>query len=198
MNKRVKLVQIVFLMAAFGLILVSTNSFAIAQDDGERGGGGGESRNNVVPGGPGFVSIAGGTFKPVNNIVEFGQVCWELNNPSSTFGGDYVAPVIIPHGATVTKFVIYYYDKCAGNLSVKLIRKSFGSEIAVYLASGSSDGTPKYGNVVVDTIYYDEIDLQSYVYFVHAFIPAGCAANLSLVGVRIDYAFPTYVPLVNN
>lgn len=202
MNQKVKSHKYLFILAAMVLVLVSTTSFAFAQEGGERGSGEVERGGSIVPGGPGFVSIAGVTFTPVNDYTTFySDAVFELYNPSTTDHGIYFAPVSLPQGATVTKFVIYFYDDVTGPDTIfgYLSRKPLAGGGFDYLAGAISDDvTSGYSNRRDETINYEVIDLQSYAYFVHVYIPESHGINLRLVGVRIDYEYPGYLPLVNK
>jgi len=202
MNQKVKSYKNFFIVVAMVLVFVATTSFAFAQEGGERGSGEVERGGSIVPGGPGFVSIAGVTFTPVNDYTTFfSDPGFELYNPSTTDYGIYIAPVSLPQGATVTKFVIYYYDDVSEPDHVQgyLSRKPLAGGGFDYLGGAISDDvTSGYSNRRDETISFEVIDLQSYAYFVHVYIPDGQGDSLRLVGVRIDYDYPGYLPLVNK
>jgi hypothetical protein len=202
---KVRLSSVLLIAAAFVLVFVSFNSFATAQS-GTVGVGDRQIQTNpdgtinyVVPGGPGFVSVAGASFTPTLDDYEWGAVGY-LYNPSSTIDGWYLAPITLPHGATVTKFVAYYYDNSTGrDLEVDLFRKplsGFGMEYMAQVVSVSADINTTYW--YDDSIQFATVDNQSNSYLAAVYLPSGTVITMALIGVRVDYSFPTYVPLVNK
>ncbi len=207
MNIKVRLSSVLLIVAAFVLLFVSFNSLASAKSGTE----GLEDRqlqshpegtiNAVVPGGPGFVSVAGPVFTPRSNWFKsdssWGYLC---DTGETTFDGQYVAPIPLPHGATVTKFVVYYFDASDGkNLDAQLIRrpsdtKDLNTMARVVSSSNSYDYT--YGSD--DSIEFASVDNQSNSYFAEVKLPAEVGYNVCLIGVRVDYTFPGYLPCVTK
>ena len=153
-----------------------------------------------VPGGPGFVSIAGGTFRPTLIYYEWESYWGGLANPSSTLMGEYIAPILLPNGATVTQVVAYYYDNAEeNNLWVSLYRVNMlttqvDTMAEFYSISNSYNWTYWYD----DSVEYATIDNQTYSYYASVWLPAGQKTNLTFGSLRVDYGFPNYVPLVNK
>jgi hypothetical protein len=153
-----------------------------------------------VPGGPGYVSLNGINFKPYtpsNNTYYWNGV--GLRNTGSVADW-FVAPVQIPNGSTIKKMVIYYIDQDAGagnNLEVDLIVTSlssnYGTASAIISSSGSLAGSV-YSETT--TITNPEVDLSANSYFIQAYLPA--SANITLLGVRIDYGYQTSLPLTTK
>lgn len=152
----------------------------------------------VVPGGPGYVSLNGINFKPLtpsNNTYSWSGV--GLKN-TGTSGDWFMAPVQIPNGATIQKIVVYYVDQDAGvgnDLEVDLIYVplgvNFGSLMATFKSSGSLAGSV-YGETT--TITNPVVNLSANSYLIQAYLPV--STNITLQGVRIDYGYPTNLPLM--
>jgi hypothetical protein len=149
-----------------------------------------------VPGGPGFISIGNVSFQPHPPSVQYGYINGRLYNNNGS-PASFVAPVSLPHGATITQFVLYYVD----NDSVNDINAWIGyisleeSTVNVMCSITTSGGSPDARIMVNNTITTGKvIDNQSYNYFVSILLPTGSTSQLS--GVRIDYSYPTNLPLI--
>ena len=153
----------------------------------------------AVPGGPGFVSINGGTFTPtLSTSMSWGVLDGEIYNTDKIFDAGFVAPVMLPQGAKVLKLVAYYSDTTTLDLEVGLYRKPLGAQQT--MAFVKSTGTGGYGYGVDDSINFATVDNQQFSYFAKALIPAWTVDkfDLSLVGIRVDYSYPEYLPLVSK
>jgi hypothetical protein len=203
---KVRLSSLLLIAAAFVLVFVSFNSLASAQSGTEAVGdrqiqtNPDGTINFVVPGGPGFVSVAGATFTPTSSEYEWDTGYGYLLNTGSSLESFYVAPITLPHGATVLKFVAYYFDNNAEKyINIELYRKLLDSFEVQTMASVGSIGAnthPTYG--FDDSIQYATVDNQTNTYFALAYLPSGSSGTMGLIGVRVDYSFPSYVPLVNK
>ena len=59
---------------------------------------------NAVPGGPGFVTVSASAFRPRYSSTQYsGGPRLTTTTENATFD----APVLLPHGATITKFILY-------------------------------------------------------------------------------------------
>jgi hypothetical protein len=96
-----------------------------------------------------------------------------------------VAPVHLPHGATVTSFKAFFRDDSAGDLSVTLWRQFMASSYSI-LASVDSSGTPGYDNRTDTTISGAVIDNTTSSVHVTAY---SCAwdSDLRIKGALITY-----------
>lgn len=213
----------IVLLLALVLVMMSTNAVAIAQEgsdtetpriplptrtpvqyDGDISSG---DRSPIILGGPGFVSLHPSAFSPLNSSSLYGffQIS-ELYN-SGTNPGYYLAPVNLPHNATITKLVVYFFDfsNDANNITVELYQCDYGY-------NGCADNPPmgsatttyqaennQYGYVETISFNPTVVNLQSFSYVLKLTIPGGLGDTLSLVNVRVDYGYdPLYFPLVNN
>ena len=189
-------------IAAVLLLLFSTNAFAFAQQPGDteppevEGGA-----VNVVPGGPGFVSIPARAFKPQDEGGAWFYFNGDLAMDTDSSTGRFDAPLYIPNGATITKLVVYYLDLSYDvDLTVFLFRKPLAGSLEEELARVHSWFDDGYGYYTDDTISYPVIDMQNYVYSVQVFFPSPYTLgdNLRLVGVRVDYGYDTYLSLIKK
>jgi len=189
-------------VAAVVLWLFSTNALAFAQQPGDteppvvEGGA-----VNVVPGGPGFVSIPARAFKPQDEGGAWNWVNGDLAMDSDSSTGRFDAPLYIPNRARITNFILYYYDTSHDiDVSVYLYRKPLAGGFEEELARVHSWYEPGYGYYTDDTISYPEIDMQNYVYSIQVFFPGPYTYGdtLRLVGVRVDYGYDTYLSLIKK
>jgi len=174
---------------------------ASAPRQGERPQGSAGVLAAPVPGGPGFVTQSAHLFTPANKYTEWNYCNRnELYNDSDTTPAAFAAPLSLPHGATVTKLVAYYYDYADVGLTVTLERAHLDSSSYDTMASVTSTGQG-YNHGEDASIDYAQIDLQSYTYYAYLTIPVpvgGEQTDLTLVGIRVDYEYPGYVPLAMN
>lgn len=185
-------------ITAVKLLLLSTNAFVFAKTTIESVD---ETVINGVSGGPGFVSIHAREFNPT-----VGDSIWyyaedELYPGSTTTGGLFQAGLNVPHGATLTKIVLYYFDNSRDvDFSVSVSRKPLSGGISQSVASVSSWYDDGYGYRATTAMNYPQIDLQNYAYFVKVSFPYPMneGSDLRLVGVRVDYGYNTYLSEINN
>ena len=214
---KINLRTIVLLLAVM-LILMSTNAVAIAQEGTDdqtnppetsrRTGieGSTEERGVTIPGGPGFISIHPSQFLPKDSNTEYGfYIIKELYGPKTDLTHtdvEFLAPIDLPHQATITQLIIYFFDdndtNDGYNISVSLNQCDFGSAVCSLMGSVTSTGLKGYGYVTTSTFANPLIDRQLYNYVLHLIIPGGFGENLSLVNLRVDYSYPTYMPTVRN
>ena len=152
----------------------------------------------VVPGGPGFYSANGLAFQPYpNQAVPYTFSGRSIANPDTTSHA-YEAQVSLPHGATITKFVVWVNDNNASSdLWVTLARMGQDDSLVEQIAYITTTGaTPANQHLVDTTITAPNIDLQNYVYWIETFLPPNYTGRL--VSFRIDYTYPTYAPLIER
>ncbi len=205
MKKTKRFSHILILAIILLLLLIATSSIVIAQQ------GGGDSRSGfeteeerapvTVPGGPGFVSVHPIDFRPIAANMEWAYLdryqvhSMELYNPSFTVPGVYLAPVSLPHGATVTKVVLYYYDASDfSTIDAFLVRRPLSggvfSDMAVLVSSMQCGAC----NVSDITISNALVNLQDYAYYLEVELATSEGSAKTLVGMRVDYRYPNYLP----
>lgn len=206
MKITIKAIVVVF---ALVLIFVSVGipvGAQVGNDNGTTSPGEGQTlegsgTNAVVPGGPGFIMIHPTAFVPFQQTGEyaFNSAGGALYNPG-TSGSYYEAAVNLPHGAKITKVVLYYVDNSSTyNIDIALLGMNmevFGTPNLAYLITSGADPNNR---VIEDTsISSDTIDNQSYVYWIEAHLSGGQSTNLQIRGIRIDYSYPVNLPLINK
>lgn len=160
-------------------------------------------REAPVPGGPGFISIHPSAFTPKRDYIDYaysiGNAYW-LWNPSTTTDGAYVAPLLLPNGATITKFVLFYYDTDPGEDVRALLRRSPLTGVGSYeeMAYAISMDSSGFGYYETTQINHQVIDLQEYSYVIEVYLRKGYSTNIGLTGIRIDFEYPSYLPLIEN
>lgn len=136
-----------------------------------------------------YISVPAAAFQP----SIFGDVSPFLGDPHHINTGDklvigshnhdvydYVAPVKLPQGATVTRLIFYWYDThSSDNASVRLYCDS--NEMA-----GATSSTGGYSSSEDTTISYATIDNWNYTYYLETTLPT--QSNVWLRFVVIEYA----------
>jgi hypothetical protein len=150
-----------------------------------------------VPGGPGFVSLGPLAFKPLDPSWPY---AFTASNRLYNSGGVleiFYAPVQLPHGAIITQLVLYFVDKGVGSVGVSLVSYPLDAPgnltemIHMTTAGAIIDPQTLIGNIFPNG---NVIDNQSNSYIVSLGLSPG--TNYSVGGVRIDYSFPTNLPLI--
>ena len=196
----------IFLTALITLIILATNSYATAQNIKEVQRMSPRLNQKMTEirvespvdsGGPGYISLPSFAFKPMDSSSLFGYLGIYMFNPGS---GDayYVAPVIMPHGASITQFLINYTDYSSQSITAELSRVNFSATSAEIVAQVSSEGSGEGILSATSTIMYPVIDQQNYMYYVLVTIPGNNLNQLEFIGVRIDYGYPSFLPTVVN
>jgi hypothetical protein len=186
-------VAVVFISA---LILVT---FALADEGVSQAmGPGGEGQAisalvTPVPGGPGYVSLSAIAFQPFVSTDTYGRMGQTLHciSGNCVFG----ATIALPHQATITKFVAYYYDNSPSDISIDLeyasLFEQFANSMAILTSSGQS-GVIRFSETT--SINPSVIDNQSNAYLIGVQLPP--TIDVYLVGVRIDYSYPAILPTI--
>jgi hypothetical protein len=186
------------------ILLVSTGTFALAQE------GGGEENvvpgsepsapQAPVPGGPGFLMIPVAAFTPYNQALLYAN-----NGTLRTLAGSlsdvYTAPVFLPHGATVTKLTYYFSDTDTTlHSTVQLWRWPVPGSILYEMASVSSPVSPEASWTEAHTSLINNplIDNQAQVYYLKLELPPyeQVGKQMYAGAVRIDYAYTTSLSAV--
>lgn len=204
-SRRALLWQIVRVLAPVGLIavglLLAAALFFAPSAPAARGQAPLDAIATPVPGGPGYIMIAPGSFHTDSGGGDF---YIDLFNRYVTQGSGTVnlyAPVQLPHGARVTRLIYYCYDNTAHYTYADLTRSSpadYGARfdnIYLVISAGDSgnqtlvDDTPVAAGAEV-------VDNSRYSYLVHLHFSDG--SGLRAYGVRIDYAYGDFLPVVQQ
>ena len=145
-----------------------------------------------IPGGPGFISVSTYGFKPYLPTWTMAYSnTWMYNDGAEAAA--YITPVNLPHGANLTKVVFFYYDTVPeGGMNYYLQAVNMFDGTLTDVASGSSNGADGFGYVEIP-IYEPLINNQLYSYVLEADFPGGLGVNLSLINIRIDYSYSSFL-----
>lgn len=196
------------LVAVLILMAVSIDAKAIAQESIEGGASsiqGGETIEaeisaDPVPGGPGFIMVHPTEFIPMSD-----QGKWQIGgggyiyNPG-TIDTYYEAPVNLPHGATITKMVVYFRDSSVTKDLWAALAK-INMDTGAYAQIGYVESTESSVDLQVledITISQPIIDNKSNGYWLEISLPGEVSNDLRLRGIRIDYAYAVSLPLVSK
>ncbi|MBN2550256.1 MAG: hypothetical protein JXB15_13920 [Anaerolineales bacterium] len=148
-----------------------------------------------VPGGPGFVSIDSYFFKAYPTNLEYSYAGSKLQNPGAE-PRYFVAGVQLPHGATVTKFVVFYLDATDFyDFTAALVVGGFDVDTFSQMATVSPSGSDPNIRYIQDaSIDFSTVDNQTRHYAVQVWMPP--TTQISLIAVRIDYQYASSLPLV--
>ncbi len=151
----------------------------------------------IPSGGPGYFSQTAFVFQPYpNQSVPFLFSGRTLYNPD-TVTRYYQAPVHLPHGATITKFVVWYTDNSTSNLWAALARAGLddsGVAQIGYVASTNAAVGVRY--LQDTTITTPLVNNGSYMYWVEVGLPPN--SSVGIVSFRIDYRYGSALPLISR
>jgi hypothetical protein len=157
-----------------------------------------EAAPNGAGGSLGILSISAADFRPSvasNSYENHGRYLIHLDGDSAY--GYYFAPLLLPHGATITRFTLVFRDNSTSNLTANLYRdNSFGMNDAMaQLDSSGSYSSPWYGSKITTNIQYAVIDNSSYAYFVSLQIPESTPGSSGplvwFTGISIEFQYPS-------
>jgi hypothetical protein len=150
-----------------------------------------------------FVSIDPLSFQEVkrsNSIKHQNLVVFESENSyltasSPDIGQQAMAPVNLPHGATVQEVTVYYMDKDSRNLKIKLLRKSFSGNSEEMIQWESSGSAPIIREQSFSSFNNQQvIDLEKYTYRIQVIFDLNGdlvnepdEAKQRMYGVKIKY-----------
>ncbi len=134
----------------------------------------------------GYLSIPAAAFTPRNNNTYVENYGYRLSG--EVF---FVAPVNLPHRATVTNLTYYWINEAPASARLHLSRSYMNGsidEMANAWISGSGNGSSWD-----DTIDYADIDNSLYSYYLEFFI----GPDMGCYGVIIEYTYTSGVSLVS-
>ena len=141
------------------------------------------------------------TWKPITSYLSIPAAAFvpQYNYDAETYNGGSIvrtlsgsydifnAPVQLPHGATVTKMTVYWYDNYAGDNGTIALRRSSFSLFPLTMAEVTTSGSGGNGSGVDSTIDYAQIDNSQYTYYLTAQLPTDGTDYVGLYGVVIEY-----------
>ncbi len=107
-------------------------------------------------------------------------------------GHGYNAPVNLPHGATITKFAVYYYrDDAASSFDVHLYRVRPSLAISELFPPTNTDYTIYESSVTAN----NAVNNENYAYYIYAYLdPNDSDLDVRLGWVRITYTITQPLP----
>ena len=110
----------------------------------------------------GHLSVPAAAFIPMSDAISYDNVGIWISGE-----GDFVAPVYLPHMATVTQFKFYWNDiSSAKNGDAFLLRYQTGYNDFEIMAETHTSGSDGYDSSVDNTIDLAEINNVQYSYFI--------------------------------
>lgn len=111
----------------------------------------------------------------------------------------YDAALDLPHGADITRLVIYYTDDDAGaDISAEIWRVPMpgrsGQKVSATISSTDTSGGASF--IETTDIPYPTVDLESYGYYIRLSLPV--SGELEVKGFRVDYTRDTMLPLIKK
>jgi len=151
-----------------------------------------------IPDGPGFIMLSPFDFRPYSLTTPWAfDYMPYLYNPSTEYDAVLEAGLTLPHGATITKVTLYYYDNSAINMSLALDRSEIDGWVFRVATIETTDAQPAFRSISVPTnTNYNVVDNRIFSYYLELVLPANGLSHLELINVRIDYAYNSDLPLV--
>lgn len=203
MNYRLRLVRSAFAVIVTLSFCLLTAGASVAQDTGpasvpDPALTGSLAAPDAIPsGGPGYLSQTAFGFQPYpNQSVPFNVSGRTLYN-TDTATHYYQAAVQLPHGATITKFVVWYTDNSTATLWAALARAGLDDSSVAQIGYVTSTGAATGIRYVQDTtIATPLVDNGSYMYWVEVGLPPNSGAGI--LSFRIDYRYGSALPLISK
>lgn len=142
----------------------------------------------------GNISVGYSAFTPLNND--------DLVNWSPTYGlrntdtADLLcmAPVQLPHGATVTNATFYFYDNDAGDYFYFYLCRENATwlDIMAYVSTSPASETPGSTHVSASNIDYATVDNNTYHYWLYFKLPYSSTSSYDyrFYYALVEYAYP--------
>lgn len=201
MNYRLRLARSVFAVVMMLAICLFAVGASVAQELGpasvpDPALADGLAAPDAIPsGGPGYYSEIALAFQPYpSQSVPFAFSGRTLYNPD-TVTRYYQAPVHLPHGATITKFVVWFNDNNTANLWAALARAGLDDSSIAQIGYVASTGAATGIRYVQDTtIATPLVNNGSNMYWVEVGLPPN--SSVGILSFRIDYRYGSSLPLI--
>ena len=189
-------------LVTLGLALVLVAVAWAAYQMGSRSGA--SSANNealaapaAAQSGTGYISVPAAAFVPTHYLVDYTNGGhWLYLNTLSVDGDEFYAPLHLPHGATVTKLTLSYYDDGSGafdyvDIGMELAQ-GFGAGMTMAYVRSDDGGT---GSKSTTSILNPLVDNSQYSYFLSLSMQ-NTGAWLKFYEALIEFTYPTtHLPL---
>ena len=134
------------------------------------------------------LSIPAAAFVPYNDIYDFTIDHTQIFNRTSLEIHLYYAPVILPHGATVSKVTLYGYRNDALAAMTLILYRVDPTESVAEMAMLMADWTLGAGSIYDDTIDYATIDNENYQYILEVGLdPNDDISDVRFFGAKIEF-----------
>ncbi len=132
----------------------------------------------------GYLSLSAADFQPQVDGYDFSNTGQRLQNVDGS-SDNYIAPVQLPHGATVTRLTFYWRDTSSSNGVLSLYRNGLAGTSSL-MAYASTSGNAGNGSSYDSTISYATVDNSQYSYFLSLGLPD---SNVWCYGAIIEYTY---------
>ncbi len=159
---------------------------------------GAEASPDAAGGGQGTLSISAADFRPsvpTNSYENHGRFL--IHYEGTAAYGYYYAPLLLPQGATITRFSLSFRDNSSSDLTANLYRDDSDGMISsmVLLDSSGNYSSPWYGSKVATTLQYAVIDNANYGYYVSLQMPKSTPGATGpfvwFTGLSIEFRYPS-------
>lgn len=138
----------------------------------------------------GLVSIPASAFVPQYSTdnVRIDSYLWNYEDSGNVY---FMAPVLLPHNATVTNVTSYWVDSGDSVIYCNLYRSyQISNQL---MASMQSAGSPGYSSDYDDTIEYATVDNGQHAYYLYVAIPGSTPLHddYKFHFAVIEYEYPT-------
>lgn len=145
----------------------------------------------------GYVNVPAAAFVPIADGANYLNNGFELEVYSDS---QFIAPVYLPHEATLYKLTMYYSDSNSLEDSSCILR-AMDTTTFLYVTDVSgevnSDGTGQ-GSDSTSSFNPSIVDNSRYFYILNCTLYNDGVFSTNLYGVRIDYTYPVYLPMTRN
>ena len=151
----------------------------------------------IPPGGPGSFSLTALAMQPYpNQTVPYTISGRTLYNPDTSLHY-YEAPVYLPQGATITRFVVWYTDNSTSNMWAALARGALDDTSVNQIGRVDSiDAAAGIRYLQDTTITFPVVNNESYMYWIEVSLPPN--NTVGVLSFRIDYQYSGYMPMINK
>jgi hypothetical protein len=150
----------------------------------------------------GYISVDYHAFFPTDSDIEYEHSSGGAYITSAGDGLMLVAPIQLPHGATITSFTAYYHDTSEGNIDgtlggeimIELRSTGLGLTSGHFMAVVNSQGSSGKGEATDSTINYATIDNSTSSYYIMvSMLNTGASwesNRLRVAGATVEYQLP--------
>jgi hypothetical protein len=162
----------------------------------------GRLQTAAAAGGAGYVNVPASAFAPASDDINYILDEFGLKLRTDSTSGQFFAPVYLPHGASLSKLTFYRYDMIEGILPYCYLRTLQSSTFATTAIAAVYTDDPTYNgwNDISTTEFSDPVvDNSQYFYSLQCYLSRIDESMLSvLVGLRIEYTYPVYLPVTSK